>query len=471
MGLADRELVCSAHGEVAMDLGRIRGLVVAAIVAGSLATSAHAVSPPSPIVLYGPEGPDPVLEARALAAFNLLAPDRRVSPSVRHVDTALAEVPDVGIAGIGDVRTCPGSPVSLAEFRATLTEAEGHVLYGRRGEAELTLERLDALLACLHEVLPRQELAWISFLEGLGHAFMGEEAEARESFRQALVVAPALEWDSRFPPESKAIFDEAIRDALRTPTVPLEVEPRLGALAELWIDGEPFPTGGGISHLAAGRHLLQWRDGDGGFGTRVMGVEEGDRLTVSSRLDVSAAVISGRGSEASRGQAIRTLQTLAEEAANTPLYLVELGEVDLLHRFDPATGRWEHTDSGAVARRVIHQRTRRIGQVSIVTGGVVAAIGAVVGTIGYVNAKNLYDNAYQVGSQQQYSQDASQYQRDRTQSQVGFLMTGIGGTAIAIGIPLAATGSRGDRVTGNESVAVRARLHLAPSACSISVRF
>ena len=424
-----------------------------------------------PILLYGPGAADNVLESRALATFNLLSNERRVSPSVRHAGTALAPLADVTVVGSDEILTCHGSPVTLDPFREGLDRALTDIVSLELEEAQQTLARLDALLPCLNGVLPRDEIARISFLEGVGLAYFDQTDEARQSFRRALVVAPALQWDERFPPKARAVFNEAVYEAQHSPTAAIVVEPLVGTTASVWLDGDLYPTGGGSATLVQGRHLIQWQVEGGGFGTVVVSVAEGDELSVISRDDIVSSAVSGRGSHSVRVEAVAALQRLAAETSREAIYLAELGDVDLLNRFDPAGGTWEVSDQGMVLRRVRGKRMTVAGQVSLIAGGVLAATGMAIGISGYLRGNGLQEEEGSVQGAAEWEDLEQQYQGARQQAGVGFVLLGAGSAGMAIGVPLLVRGTRDagrSTWTDDESAA---RLRLAPTSVGFSVRF
>lgn len=447
-------------------MDRVPGTLVLAI---AVLTAGTALADAPPLLLYGPGDPDSALESRALATFNLLSDERRASPSVRHAGTALAPVPEMIVVGTDQALACQGSPVTLEPFREGLESALADVLNGEIEEARDTLMRLDALLPCLNGVLPREEIARISFLEGIGLAYFGETDEARESFRRALVVAPALQWEDRFPPSARTVFKEAVYEALHAPTAEIVVEPGVGAEASLWLDGDLYSAGGGAATLVEGRHLVQWQVEGGGFGTVVLAVTGGDSIRVISRADILATAVSGQGSGATRELAVEVLRRLATETSRDAVYLAELGSVDLLHRFDVATGRWEVSDQGMVVRRLRGKRMSTAGQISLIAGGVVAAAGTAIGISGYLRSEAIKEEEGTVQNAAEWENLEQQYEAARGQTGAGFALAGAGGACMVVSIPLLGHGSRLAASSTGESVA--ARFQLTPTGALLSVPF
>ena len=161
------------------------------IALAAVTSAAAAPAAPGPVLFYGPGDPDPALETRALAAFDLQSPLGPTGPSVRHLGTELGAIATVEILG-AEVVACPGAPVGLGAFADGMDRALDHVLYVRVDEARIELERLAGLLPCLTETLPREDLSRIWYLEGVLLGFVSEGDAARESFRRALVVSPEL---------------------------------------------------------------------------------------------------------------------------------------------------------------------------------------------------------------------------------------------------------------------------------------
>jgi len=394
------------------------------------------------VVLYGPDGPDDALETRALATFNLQGDVRPAVPSIQHVSVAVEGLAEVELLGSGDLMSCPGTTLDVESFRRDLDRALQYILYVEVEEAALVLDRLDALIPCITEVLPREDLARISFLHGVGLAYVGEFDEARERFRRALIVYPNLTWDPRFSPALEEVFTEAVHAALRSASVPLQVEARVGEVATLWIDGLEVPAGGGPQTLAEGLHLLQWQLSSGAFVTRAMVIDAADRLALVSREDIARAVLTGQGSELVLEMAAEALRQMAAGAGEGAVFLADLQSIDLLHRFEPASGTWALTDPGAVELRLRQRRLATAGGVTLVAGGITLAVGAVMGIAGYGAANGLLDDVTEIETTAEADNKARQYQQNRNAAYVGYVLVGVGGAAVAAGVPLTIAGTR-----------------------------
>jgi hypothetical protein len=442
-------------------------MVVLSIVAGTIGA---AQATPTALVLYGPGEPAADREQRALAAYRLQSGERRGSPAVRHVGTALTTVPTLDLLTDGEQIACPGSPIPTETLTSELAEAERLVVYVRVDEATVLLDRLEGLLPCVAGTLPREELARIWFLQGVGRAYAGQDDAAREDFQRALVVAPALAWDERFPPGPQALFREAVDRARMAPSAALSVEPRVGESATLWLDGMELPAGGGQLTVAQGRHLFQWQLADGGFTTRVVEVGAGDTLQVLGRGDLASSALDGSGSPEARTRAGGALREAAAAAGVETVYLAHLGEVDLLHRYDPASEEWTVADDGSVALRTRARNYSAAGQSLLFPGLVLLAAGTVMGISGHAITRELVDEAAEIHNQEEYLQKETRYRNARTGAYVGYTLAAVGAAAVGVGIPLTAEARRLSRSLGAGSASPSAHLHLSPTGLALSIR-
>lgn len=396
-----------------------------------------------PIVLYGPGPASPEAEARAVRAFELLGDQPRTSPRPRQVERVLVGIPGLEIVGAEGPSACTGSLVSPEEVHAALGAALLDV--NRLADAELQekLARLDALLPCLNGPLSRDDLANISYYEGVGLANVQRDREAVDSFRNAFLVSPGIQWDNRFNPDFLALFNEAGRLAHQVPMASLRIEPGLARVARIWLDGAEVRAN---PELGQGRHLLQWQLEEGGFGTRVLQVRGGDVITVRGRDDVLTAVISGRGSEVTRVKAAEALTVFAHEQGLAVVYLVESGPVDLLHRFDVASGTWSRTDLGVVDRRLEERRLRRWGAYSIGGGLIALGTGAVLAVTGLSRAMELMEQADDVPNSDAFLQNEAAYDSAKIRYQAGYAVAGVGVAGAAVGCWMEVVGRPGTAV-------------------------
>jgi len=319
-------------------------------------------------------------------------------------------------------------------------------------------------------VLQRDDLARISVLNSISRAWAEDHDGARAAFIEALVVAPDLDWDPRFPPDLQELFTGGIRAAERAPAAQLDVAPQVGRGAALWLDGAQVAGEGGTTTIKAGRHLLQWHLEDDTFATHVLSVQGGDRLTVLSRDDLAAAALSGSGGEVVLARARGELQDLAAATGADVIYLAQLGEADLLHRFDVASGAWKTSDPALLAKQVQRHRLRKSGSALMVAGAAAVGVGAALGVTGYVLANDLIQDTEGFESMEDYTPANEQYHGFRAQAYIGYGLAGAGVAAFATGTTLHLVGKRSVySVRGGAQPT--ARLTLTPSSVGLAVRF
>jgi hypothetical protein len=408
-----------------------------------------------PLLVYGPDGPSDEAEARAMRVWRQQALDRRDAPRLRHLSSLLSSLPGVELVGGGESVACPGSPVTAAGFEEGLEQALGHVQYVQLDEARQQLRRLDLLLSCLTDVLPREALAQISYLQGVAAGYGGDSDAAREGFRRALVVSPTLDWDPRFPPSLKAVFDEAGREALRSASAQYEVAQGAGESSDVYIDGRQLSGRWGGGTLAVGQHLVQWRR-DGAMVTRALVLEPGDTFTVLAREDVASALLGGVGPGAAVERARGLLVRAAADVGVSTIQLVEFGDQDLLHAFAAASGAWSVADEGRVQLQARRRRAAQAGGGVAAAGGGTLAAGVVLGAVGFVLAgETASANATSPPTDQAtWDERNSEYTTRRDAAQVGYVLAAVGGAAMAVGLPIAAVHSAPSRRPAPSSVQV-----------------
>ena len=390
-----------------------------------LAGNALAEGPPA-LLIYGPEGPSVAAERAAARVFVEQHQGAPQTPDAHHVSWLLEQVPPLELVG-ADLESCQGEPVPPQQIQQGEERALVQMLWGRYDDAEAQLDALDAALPCLDALLERELLAQVYYLQGVARAWRGEADAAREQYRRAVLLHPALEWDERFSPEAELLYLESFREALRTPTAALNVEPGLGTEVQAWLDGAPLPEAGGTLALGEGRHLLQWRQGEGPVQSRMLLVEGQASASMMGHADLAQAVLNGTGSGAVRARAETLLGSL-EAPADDRVYLAALDEFPLLHSYSTDTGSWAITDRGTALQRTLErERERGRRQLVIGTTGLTATgTGLALGTIGYVTASRLHREADQIGTVETYNTKRTQYTNATLMTYTGYGAVGTG---------------------------------------------
>lgn len=174
----------------------------------------------------------------------------------RHLLEAFPAGLAAPIGAVG-VKGCGGDSLDAATYRASLDRAYQATMDLQ--DSRPTLAAIRDSQACLTEIMPPEDLAYPSFLEGVLEVSDGDPDAAHEAFQAVFAVHIDYEWDATYPPDAQNGFSRALADVARCAR--FEVEGALGEDVEIWLDG--VPLGGGVTEAVAGRHLLQIRRGAG----------------------------------------------------------------------------------------------------------------------------------------------------------------------------------------------------------------
>jgi hypothetical protein len=210
-----------------------------------------------------------------LAALLLAAGAAQAGPVVVHspaldVDQATARAKatytDRAFRVAGALNTLvDGRPEALTIVSATFekcthsrTDSLGRGLVEARNqliamEYESVVDRLktiEAILPCGAEGASRTELYDLFFLQGVAHFNAGNEQESTRLFRKAAIIDPQRTWNSRYPPQIKALWVTAVAAVLQTKPMTLQTEVDL-----IIVDGEQLGDGGSVE-LFPGDHIV-----------------------------------------------------------------------------------------------------------------------------------------------------------------------------------------------------------------------
>ncbi len=436
--------------------------------------AAHGAAADPAVVLVSGDLESPGWQERAAAAYLFQRGAHGASPAPLRVEEALDDIDELTIVGDVESTACHRAPVGIDAFVAGLDAALEHVLYVQADEARATLRELRRELPCLEEVLPREQLARIAYLEGVALGYDGDLEGAREQFRRALVVDPALQWDPSFPPSLAAVFQDAVQDALQTyaSSILVQVETTPEERGALAIDGATLGDVARVASLAAGTHLLQWQTHDGAIETRVVTLEWTGRMGVVTRGAAWRAAGSGSGGDGAQEVAREALCRLGRVRGVDTVYLVELGAVDLVHRFDVERGVWVRAEQGEVLRQ---QQARR----ATVVAGIATLVGSAA-MVGIGLGQGLTDRARMedLGRQIDSTTDAAlatelavDQEAARWRFAAGVIMAGVGGGGLAVGVPILVTGVRGPPAPPSRATEVAWTFSAGPAYLSLRGRF
>ena len=83
-----------------------------------------------------------------------------------------------------------------------------HFLYFEIDKAIGHIRRIENDLVCLNEKVPRSLLAKNQYLLGVSYFYDDKLDAAQQSWRQALLFDPMLQWDPNIEPSGKPAFEE-----------------------------------------------------------------------------------------------------------------------------------------------------------------------------------------------------------------------------------------------------------------------
>ena len=181
--------------------------------------------------------------------------------------------------------------VTLADYAADVDTTAPRESLDRAYQATMDLQDSRPTLAairdsqaCLTEIVPPEDLAYPSFLEGVLEVSDDDPDAAQAAFQAVFAIHMDYEWDATYPPDAHNGFSRALADVARGAR--FEVEGALGEGVEIWLDG--VPLGGGVAEAAAGRHLLQIRrSADGPLQGLVLHVEDAVRVVDPADLGMA----------------------------------------------------------------------------------------------------------------------------------------------------------------------------------------
>ena len=162
-----------------------------------------------------------------------------------------------GLAGPGSFQPCTAEgPSTLEEFNAAFAKASEEVQFMDYGAAASSFEQAINTLHCLNEPVSSNKLSELYFLQGIAHLEQNDKPAAWESFRQARLMNPSVEWNEEFAPQGKPTFAAAVAELNATETESLFLVPP-PTEGQIWLDGQPVPPGTLHMEVHPGVHLVQ----------------------------------------------------------------------------------------------------------------------------------------------------------------------------------------------------------------------
>jgi len=326
------------------------------------------------------------------------------------------------VLGAREATVCQGSAVPVSELEAVVAEAREALFQLDLEWAAPLLDTALDRLTCAPERLQPRLVSDLFFLRGLAAAYGEREQDAILAFAQSLAVDPDRSWDASYPPQVYLKYLAAMELHYNGAKVPVRVQ---GLSA--WVDGRAVE--GGLAELPVGYHYLQLEEESGVRALRFL-VETGDAVLFAPPDEALGTVALGPSAPASLRPPLETALARLETAS----LLVSPGRA---YRFEG--GSW------TVLREPPDRRTRtRRGATALsVAGGLTLGAGA-----GLLLGTGLGDTPHPV--------DPSYAPLYRA-NVAGRVVLALGGTLLAVGLPLAVAHRAEPRV----------ELALAPGALAL----
>jgi hypothetical protein len=342
--------------------------------------------------------------ARRAVARTLGVPLAEVDATTLPQLLAARDTPVVWGAGV--LRCAQvGLSTTGTEMAEMAHRAAEHVQWGEYRAAIHVLDAAIRLAPCLSEVVDPAVVASLLVLRGVAAA-REKEPDPGGYFVDARAVKGDLAWDGGAfnDADGAAIFQAVATRAPSRAPLTLLADPDVA----VWVDGVRARTDG----LAEGRHILQFRLGEGALSTLVVTIRGPDPVAVLFPRGLRATdlhwVFSAETSPAS-GRVLAEVwpdeQALAAVAANN------------------------------VAKRWVVQPTRRfprwLGPTLLAAGGAAAALGGVGAGLSFSRGGDAYQDWRNAPNKADYEAAAADYRAEQERLPV-WLAAAAGGTGVAL---------------------------------------
>jgi hypothetical protein len=380
-------------------------VVVTGAFAGEPATVYHAGDPASAVVAAERGTGRPPWEIVPKLLVDTASPDR------------------VAAFGGGEPPVC-ATTSTAASVRAQLAMAETAVRAGSWSEARPLLRETLLAIECLSEPAEATVSGRAALLLGVADAAAGEASAS--SFVRALAFQPALVWEGGFPTAGKAAFDVAAAGLATAPTGRIVLGPG-GEASTLWVDGRPVAVQGGALVVSAGRHVVQFVQGE--VLTLAVDVAPDGVVALISPPRVPPGAVAGAADPAVGAWLERFL---AGRDAGPAYVWTGTDLLDLQHDFQSVPLR---------ARTVQTTRSSPVPGALVISGVGLVGLGAVATAIG---GSTYLANADGVPgeSDDAYARRIIAAGAGSGMAAMGLTACGIGTVAIGVGIPLGLHGRR-----------------------------
>jgi len=228
--------------------------------------------------------------------------------------------------GIASPERCTGIRTNVSQLQESLTKAEDALNYLEIDKAINYIKRIQNDIVCLDERIPSQLIGSTYFLLGVAHSYNNDDDLARQSWNQALLYTPNLEWDTNIEPSNQPKFEETKQELHSQTTSRMMLVPQQ---AKLSIDGSPIIQAGDVF---SGVHLVQ-HDAVNFEGYRINTDASTDTVIVSF-ADFPSRLTETMAPETSRQELLVGLRILNPEAD------FKVIEQDQLWYLAPGSSTW-----------------------------------------------------------------------------------------------------------------------------------
>ena len=422
--------------------------ILTALLAPTLASASTAV-------VYDPAVGEKAVSAAWIAQHGSDADVRYIS-----VDSVFA--PDAPAILLGDVdaQPCAAEPADRAAFQALSAAADDAAFSMEYLAAATALERLARLLPCLTEVPDSAELSHFHLLRGVVAFYAQGEVEATRRFKEALLVTPFLQWNTRYPPAIRPSFEAAVRAALHAEKAFFSVSERIVEEGVFYVNGLAFDPRTRTANLYEGSHLLQWVPKGGKTATWMVQVQGGQFITLVHRQDGVDALLAGHADAGVTEFAMGRVLAPVEREAVSSVAVAEDWEVMLFHHYDVLSQQWRLADLEAIEIWRQTGRGVRAGGLAMVAGGVVAGlVGGLLGGRGHYNADGIVKDAapywvevpgreFSQAPLSEVGEGAPRFAISQAEMRFGLALGVVGGALVLAGVPITVAGDGRAKAAG-----------------------
>ena len=360
------------------------------------------------------------------------------------------------------VEPCSAAPTAITDIQSALTTAEALITSLEYEGALAALELLDASLCASTEPIPPEVTHRIPYLRGLIHFYDGNEAQARDAFRQAGEMAANLEWDTSYSPEPQQLFLLGVGDAVQSAPSRL-LFPQGDRPDQVYIDGREIRPDITEVAVRGARHVVQFGPADGPLvGVPLFLDTPGDVPLFGPASFLGALQVSP---DAEFGaHTFSVVAQAASEQGYSEVMVLNDPKWDHCWWTNTADQEWKQTTLTAGAELRVVRRHKTAGGVLTGTGGALIAGGAVLAAAEFTAMSEMRPDMETHTSA--YEMNIDQYQSRQRLAGVGIGLAAAGAVTLTTGILLL---SKGKTIQAETGVDPRLAFVATPEGAWLSV--